>query len=659
MNNSIELLAPAGSKESFLSAIEAGCDAVYVGLKDFSARSKAKNFSYSQLHMLCDYAKNKNVKVFVAFNTLLKQSDIQEALQCLEQINSTTADAITIQDLALANIAKKYFPKIKLHASTQLAVHNSLGIKQAKQMGFSRAVLARELSLKQIKSIKQNSGIELEVFCHGALCFAVSGLCLFSSFIGGYSGNRGQCTQPCRRLWNVEKKEGFFLSPKDLELADYIQQLKEIGITSIKIEGRMKSADYVYKTVKAYRLLIDSDRNNFADAVKQAKEILSFDYARQKTTFNFIENSKDIFEPGKTKNIGLYLGIVEDKKDDSFLVKTENNIEVGDSLRIVDKTKDRSTILIVHEINKCNDIYSICYENLYIENGFEIYKFADKQKKQFEDIFDNLIEVPKIKSKTIHSPTFKHSVVLPQLFIRIDDFKWISLLKNIMATTVIKLTKNNLLNIKTILNINDYYIEIPAYIDEQDVEMFSQNIEFIIKKGCKNFFINNISHFNFLKNKEINIYAGQFLYTLNLYSAELLSKFNVKAFAVSWEDDLSNITLLSKALKNKLIVYLSGFPEILVSKMSVANEIENKNIKSNKDEFKIITNKDDNILIPRFPVSIFNFKNNLTKLKINSFGIDLSYITPNQNYLVQVLKAFNEQIYISSNYKFNIERQLK
>lgn len=659
MNNSIELLAPAGSKESFLSAIEAGCDAVYVGLKDFSARAKAKNFSYSQLHKLCDYAKNQNVKVFVAFNTLLKQSEIQEALQCLEQINSTTADAIIIQDLALANLVKKYFPKIKLHASTQLSIHNSLGIKQAEQIGFSRAVLARELSLEQIKSIKQNSSIELEVFCHGALCFAVSGLCLFSSFIGGYSGNRGQCTQPCRRLWNIGNKEGFFLSPKDLELADYIQQLKEIGITSIKIEGRMKSADYVYKTVKAYRLLIDADRNNFADAVKEAKQILSFDYARQKTTFNFIQNSKDIFEPEKTKNIGLYLGVIENKQDNVFSIKTVNNIEVGDSLRIVDKNKDRSTVLIADGINKYDDTYNIYYENLYVENGFEVYKIADKQQKQFEDIFDNLIETPKIKYKEIHSPTFKQSVKLPQLFIRIDDFKWITLLKSITATIVIKLTKDNLLNIKTISNINDYYIELPAYIDEQDIEMFSKNIEFIIKKGCRNFFINNISHFNFFKSKEINIYAGQFLYTLNLYSAELLSKINVKAFTVSWEDDLSNITLLSKALKDKLVVYLSGFPEIIISKMSVVNEIENKNIKSNKDEFKIITNKDNNVLIPRFPVSVFNFKNNFIKLKINSFGIDLSYITPNQNYLVQVLKAFNEQIYISSNYKFNIERQLK
>ena len=145
-------------------------------------------------------------------------------------------------------LSKKYFPNIRLHASTQLTIHNSYGAIQAKQMGFERAVLARELSFDEIKSIKNKSNIELEIFCHGALCFCVSGLCLFSSFIGGYSGNRGHCAQPCRRLWSVDGKKGYFLSPKDFQLIDYIKQIKEIGITSLKIEGRLKSADYVNKT---------------------------------------------------------------------------------------------------------------------------------------------------------------------------------------------------------------------------------------------------------------------------------------------------------------------------------------------------------------------------------------------------------------------------
>ena len=280
--NRIELLAPSGNIESFMAAVSAGADAVYVGLKDFSARAKAKNFSYKQLKEICSYAHQKNVKVFVAVNTLVKNLEIKSVLNTLEQISLSGADAIIVQDLGVAYLSKKYFPNIRLHASTQLTIHNSYGAIQAKQMGFERAVLARELSFDEIKSIKNKSNIELEIFCHGALCFCVSGLCLFSSFIGGYSGNRGHCAQPCRRLWSVDGKKGYFLSPKDFQLIDYIKQIKETGITSLKIEGRLKSADYVNKTVRAYRLLIDSDETNYEQNLKQAKEILSLDYADKK-----------------------------------------------------------------------------------------------------------------------------------------------------------------------------------------------------------------------------------------------------------------------------------------------------------------------------------------------------------------------------------------
>lgn len=156
----------------------------------------------------------KKVKVYVALNTLLQQKDIKKAFECLQQIQSANAEAVIVQDLALACIIKKHFPKLKLHASTQLAVHNSFGVKQAEKIGFTRTVLARELSFEQIKNIKNNTKCELEIFCHGALCFSVSGLCLFSSFIGGYSGNRGFCTQPCRRLWTTNNKQGYFFHLK-------------------------------------------------------------------------------------------------------------------------------------------------------------------------------------------------------------------------------------------------------------------------------------------------------------------------------------------------------------------------------------------------------------------------------------------------------------
>ena len=668
--NKIELLAPSGNIESFMAAVSAGADAVYVGLKDFSARAKAKNFSYKQLKEICSYAHQKNVKVFVAVNTLVKNLEIKSVLNTLEQISLSGADAIIVQDLGVAYLSKKYFPNIRLHASTQLTIHNSYGAIQAKQMGFERAVLARELSFDEIKSIKNKSNIELEIFCHGALCFCVSGLCLFSSFIGGYSGNRGHCAQPCRRLWSVDGKKGYFLSPKDFQLIDYIKQIKEIGITSLKIEGRLKSADYVSKTVRAYRLLIDSDEANYEQNLKQAKEILSLDYARQKTTFNFNNKSTDIFEPNKSKNLGLYLGVIENKTDTTFSLNTKADLLTGDTIRIVDNKKDKSFVLKIENSDKENDCYKIQYKDLYLENGFEVYKIADGHQQKIGGLEDCKIgngnnENTKTKNNKplkLFPAQFSNKISLPNLFIRINNIKWMPLLKNVKAATAIKLSKENILSVKNFLsqkNINDLYFELPPYIEEKDIKVYENFINFVTDKKYNKFFINNISQIYMFEGKKSLLYAGQYLYTLNNYAAEFLSEYKINGFCSSWEDDLQNIKDLSKVLKNNLIVYLSGFPEIVTSKMEFVPEIRNKNIKSDKDEFKVFSNNNENIIVPKYPINLLGFKNSLLKFGAKSFGIDLSYIEPNLNYLTQVIRAFNNNVYMSSVNKFNFERKLK
>ncbi|MBQ3835120.1 MAG: U32 family peptidase [Elusimicrobia bacterium] len=494
----IGLLAPSGNMESFMAAVNAGADAVYLGLKDFSARAKAKNFSYKQLVDICSFAKEKNVKIFVTVNTLIKNSEVKNVVKNLEQISAACADGIIVQDLGIVNIVKKYFPDIRLHASTQLAIHNTYGAKQAEKMGFDRVVLARELSFEEIKSIKNNTNIELEVFCHGALCFCVSGLCLFSSFIGGYSGNRGHCTQPCRRLWTTDGKNGYFLSPKDFQLIDYVKKLQEIGVASLKIEGRLKSPDYVAKTVSAYRLLIDSDETNYEDNLKQAKEILALDYARQKTTFNFLNKNDKIFEPEKSKSTGLFLGTIENKSAEKFLLNTEHVLNIGDTLRIVDKKKDKNVVLKIENCNKINNGYEINYNDIYLENGFEVFKIADgKQQLEISNeqlaINDNGSGLSHCEqqSLTITENFSFDKIQLPNLFVRIDNLKWLKILKE--RNIVIKLNKNNIINTKSLNNLTNYYFELPAYIDEADLSLFQKNIDFLISKGCKYFFINNIS----------------------------------------------------------------------------------------------------------------------------------------------------------------------
>jgi len=672
--NKIELLAPSGNIETFFAAVSAGADAIYLGMKNFSARNKAQNFSFSELNSLCNYAKEKNIKIFIAFNTLLQENDIKKAFSFLEQLSVIEPDALIVQDFAVVNIVKKYFPNLKLHASTQLTIHNSFGAEQAKKAGFKRVVLARELSFEQIKTIRQETDIELEIFCHGALCFCVSGLCLLSSFIGGYSGNRGYCTQPCRRLWTINNKQGYFLSPKDLQLADYMQQIKNIGINCLKIEGRMKNKDYVYKTVKAYRILIDSSKQNFNEALKEAKELLNFDYARSKTIFNFMPGNKNIIEPKQSKNIGLFLGKIFNKTVNSFDIKTKYKIYEGDKLRIVDDKNDKNFILQIKNLNFENDVYTIFCDEPFINNNFEVFKIADGEHRKNECMEewmhgknigkDNTVKVHKDKKIEFLTTTFVNNkkdvtkIFLPKLFIRINNLSWLPLIKNTNLKIIICLEHNLLNQVRNLKNINDFYFELPAYIDQENIKQFNDTILDLIKNKAENFFINNLSHFEFFKNVKVNLYGGQFLYTLNTFAAEFLSNKNIKAFTVSAEDNLTNIKILSNKLNNKLIVYLFGFPKLAISK--IYNDINNKTtIKTNKDTFQILKDNNFTTVLSKYPVNLFEYEQILTKLKINSFVIDLSFMEPDKNFINLLLNAFNGKVNLNSMTTFNFEKTLQ
>ena len=231
--NSIELLAPAGSKESVKAAVNNGCDAIYLGGKAFSARQYADNFSNEEMKEIIDYCHLRNVKVYVTVNTLYKQKELVELFNFLNELYQLGVDAFIVQDLGTAVQIRKVFPHISLHASTQMTIHNLEGVRFLEELNFNRVVLSRELSLEEISYITKRSNLEIEVFVHGALCFSYSGQCLMSSMIGGRSGNRGRCAQPCRLPYTLvgendnELKSGYLLSPKDIQTLEYIPQMIE------------------------------------------------------------------------------------------------------------------------------------------------------------------------------------------------------------------------------------------------------------------------------------------------------------------------------------------------------------------------------------------------------------------------------------------------
>lgn len=258
----IEILAPAGSMESVIAAVRGGADAVYLGTKDFNARRNADNFDYDGLKNAVDYCHKHGVKVHLTLNTLIADGELDDAQDTVRLACEAGVDAIIVQDLGLADIIRRCAPDMPMHASTQMSVQTPAGLKKLKKLGFTRAVLPREMSKEEIRNLCENSPIELECFVHGALCMCVSGQCYFSAMLGSRSGNRGACAQPCRLPFAAPYGTGHDLSLKDLSLVDYIREMAEMGVCSFKIEGRMKRPEYVAAAVKACRNSVDGIVDN-------------------------------------------------------------------------------------------------------------------------------------------------------------------------------------------------------------------------------------------------------------------------------------------------------------------------------------------------------------------------------------------------------------
>jgi putative protease len=346
-----ELLAPAGSLEAFFAAMEKGADAVYAGLRDFSARAKAKNFTLSQMERLVAYAHSLERRVLVTLNTLVKDGELAALVETLGALEAMGADGVIVQDLAVARLARDHFPGLAVHASTQMTVHNAAGVRQLAGMGFNRVVLARELHRDEIAAILRESPIQLECFIHGALCFSFSGQCYFSSFLGGHSGNRGRCAQPCRRLFHYRGKEGYWFSTNDFTSIELVRDLASLGVASLKIEGRMKSAEYVASVVEAYRTVLDAPEPEVAEAVVRAKELLRLSFGRVPTRgFLASREPHDISTPSLKGATGRFLGEIRTVRGGAITFETRDRLHVGDRVRVQPKTDMAGRAFTIKEL---------------------------------------------------------------------------------------------------------------------------------------------------------------------------------------------------------------------------------------------------------------------------------------------------------------------
>lgn len=365
-----ELLSPAGDMASLIAAVKAGADAVYLGGEEFSARKKAKNFSKEELKTAILYCHMRMVKVYVAINTILTDEEVFMAFSYVKFLREIGVDGLIVQDIGLAKVLRDNFTGLELHASTQMSINSYSGAKMLKEMGFHRVVVARECPISEIEKIK-SLGIEVEGFIHGALCISYSGQCLMSSMIGGRSGNRGECAQPCRKRYEIldenknkiSAKGEYVLSPRDLASFNTVEEMIDAGVYSLKIEGRMKRPEYVYQVTKTYREILEGHFNK--EDVEKTRALFNRKFTKG---IGHNERGEDFISYDRPSNRGVVVGEVLKKSKDGYILKFYEDTVKGDELEFSLKNTETFKILSPIECEKDKTVEFITTRDLKLKS---------------------------------------------------------------------------------------------------------------------------------------------------------------------------------------------------------------------------------------------------------------------------------------------------
>ena len=612
----IELLSPVGNFECLKAAVQNGANAVYFGANTFSARAFATNFDLETLEDAINYAKLRNVKTNLTLNTLIKDNEFKQAFELAKKAYEFGIDAIIIQDLGLANQLLKAFPDITLHASTQMTVHNLEGVKQLEKLGFKRVVLSRELSINEIEHICKNTNIEIEVFVHGALCISYSGQCLFSSMVGGRSGNRGKCAQPCRlpyKLYENEKiiDKGYLLSTRDLCGLDKLSELVNAGVNCLKIEGRMKSPEYVATVTNIYRKYLDrlSSSTTFNIEDNDKKDLMQvFNRGGFSTGhLNNLPNTNLVFKE-KPNNMGIYIGEVSQYNPNKGLITCtlKDNISLGDTISLErENTKYKISELMLknNNVKSANSNQTITFGRMKgnIHKRDKIFKIASKE----------------LTNRALNS--FNREYKKIGLYCKLQ-------FKNNKPIYIEVCDENN--NIST----NFIYDYIPQASENKPL-----NKDSILKQ----FYKTNDTSFEFL-NIDINLDDNLFIpiSILNDLRRTTLSKIE------------SKIIKSFKREVNGVYNVISTFDSNLAPQKEVSLLLNELNNQFNYSKLKNV----DKIYIPLKYFYIDSFKNRISEFsKNNNIYIYLPFIIKNSRYdyinstIKDIIKRFNINGFIISN----------
>lgn len=559
-----ELLSPAGDFECLKAAVSAGADAVYLGGSRLNARESAKNFSDEELKEAANYCHLRGVKVYITLNTVVSDREIAELENYIRFLAEINIDGVILQSLGLASCVRCVAPSLELHASTQLSVHSLDGVLKMKELGFSRAVLARELSAKDIKYITENSPIEIEAFIHGALCMCYSGQCYFSSVIGQRSGNRGRCAQPCRQPY----KNGYELSLKDLCVADMFAEYLKLGVTSFKIEGRLKDPRYVFGVTSIYRKLIDENRNATPQEMKILKELFS----RQGFTKAYLESkaSKEMFgiRTREDKNLTAALESFKlTEKDTPVSAEyeiTENSIKIkyirsGISYLAEDsgaeKALNRGTTKedVEKQLKKTGGTgFAVAEIKGSLKDGLFIplSKLNELRRKALEGLKEKLIETKKPEINTLdiklEEKTFEKTVF---------NFHFNSLEQYRETKEIHSFAENIFLPVTFAKEAYNVSFALPRIITDSEKGEVVKLLEVAKEKGTRKILCNTTDQIHLVKNMGFEPVGNFTLNIFNSYDLRVFKEMEINNTTLSCELSIPKIRDIKKCISTNVVVY--------------------------------------------------------------------------------------------------------
>ena len=616
-----EILAPAGSMDSVIAAVNCGADAVYFGSRDFNARKNATNFSDEDFVNAVKYCHLRGVKVYQTVNTIIYDSEIEELKSSLKRACKAGVDALIIQDLAVYQIVKSCCPDMPLHASTQMSVHTLAGALQLKQMGFERVVLSREMSREQILNIVQNTDMETEVFVHGALCMCVSGQCYLSAMIGQRSGNRGLCAQPCRLPHSSDNsRDRYALSLKDLSIADRLQDLQKIGVTSFKIEGRMKRPEYVAAAVTACRESLDNgkisadisqklesvfSRSGFTDGyytgkkgkemfgIRQKQDVVSADSKVLSSLSNLYKNER------QSVGINLCLSLTTDKAIlvatdgchtvvcESFSIEPAKNSPTDKDSAFKNLSKTGGTPFFVENFTFENSNLMFMPVSAINELRRETLRLLAEKRSETISVNFNSVQITKSKPHVV--------VTKPKLYMRFKCFSNVT--EKAIETADLIILPIDEISTEIVEKFGSKLVcELPRGKFSNEKAIFEKLCE-LKKAGLKTAMVSNIGDILLCKNAEVEAIGGFGLNISNSLSLECYKNLGLREAVVSFELTLKKVASLSGTLPRGIIAY-GHLPLMLTVNCPAANTIGCG--KCNKNRF--ITDR----MGKKFPIVCYN-----------------------------------------------------